>query len=69
MVNMKQSYAAAEIEARQVQATLWRDADPVPLLEFQRGHQKLVHIDSRNHTVSHADKNPRGNLFKLTAIR
>ena len=31
----QQSYAAAEIEARQVQAGLWRDADPVPPWEFR----------------------------------
>ena len=54
---MKQSYAAAEIEARQRQAGIWRDADPVPLLEFRRVHQKLGYVDSGNHTVSHAGKN------------
>ena len=31
----QQSYAEAEIEARQVQAGLWRDADPVPPWEFR----------------------------------
>mgnify|MGYP003376898096 CR=1 FL=1 len=31
----QQSYAAAEIEARQVQAGLWRDAAPVPPWEFR----------------------------------
>ncbi len=31
----QQSYAAAEIEARQVQAGLWRDADPMPPWKFR----------------------------------
>jgi endonuclease YncB( thermonuclease family) len=34
----QQSYAAAEIEARQAQAGLWRDADPMPPWEFR--HQR-----------------------------
>ena len=32
----QQSYAAAEADARQVQAGLWRDADPMPPWEFRR---------------------------------
>ena len=32
----QQSYAATEIEARQVQAGLWRDAAPVPPWEFRQ---------------------------------
>jgi endonuclease YncB( thermonuclease family) len=31
----QQSYAAAEIEARQAQAGLWRDADPMSPWEFR----------------------------------
>jgi len=31
----QQIYSAAEIEARQVKAGLWRDADPVPPWEFR----------------------------------
>jgi endonuclease YncB( thermonuclease family) len=32
----QQSYAAAEIEARQVQAGLWRDAEPIPPWDFRK---------------------------------
>jgi endonuclease YncB( thermonuclease family) len=32
----QQSYAAAEIEARQGQAGLWRDVEQVPPWEFRR---------------------------------
>ena len=31
----QQSYAAAEIEAREEKLGLWRDAEPVPPLEFR----------------------------------